>query len=722
MSGMVTHVQKAWNTCCTSLSKTGARTGHRKRLVRFSSVILVLVCCFLLNSCDGIGPLKIGVLLPITGPYELGYVKPLEWAKDNVNAAGGINGRMIQLVYEDLGVKDYQKAAKTLLADDSVVAVIGTDGSESTFRLCPQFIRQKKVLVSPVATSADIFRAFGGEKYIWRTVESDIAQVRTMFLVAARDMHESVSLVTSTDTYGATFFDWFGFFATELGIDAKAIVQYDQSIETCESYMDKALAGNPDILFASPSDPETAICMAKQMQKSGGDTKLLFTDGGTYTSIVDTLGDDAEGLRGIGMSFDPLSGFNYAYYKKFDEAPSAYAANCYDALTLIAYGLQRSGGKGGQALADAMAEVVDARGIETIWDGDGIRQALQMIKKGELPDITGATGPLTYDAQKHTDVTGSTYCLWQVIDGDYVCQEYVYSGSDSDGTTSSALSIFQTLASEEHKLDLSGGQNDYDPPDVTGLWALIISPSTGWSNYRHQSDALAVYSLLKQNGLTDDRIILILADDIAHDSDNPKPGEIYNYSGGPNVYAGAEIDYDPTTLEPQDIFDILSGNAGPGLDDVINASDSENIFFYIVGHGDASGSVFNDTRLTPADLAETLDTMYDSSSYRRMFIEVETCHGGLMGTQIDVPGVILFSGANPWENSFAANYDRDLNVWLSDQFSYAMYETMADTPDISLFDLYESLYLQVNGSHVSVYNYEQFGNLEEIALEEFISP
>lgn len=705
---------------------SSAIKNHKTRwFCTFFSILLVTIS--VLTACDEIDPppilpVRVGVLLPMTGPYALGYDKPLKWAQDNINAAGGINGRRLQLVYEDTGVVDYRKAADRFLADPTIVAVIGTDGSESTFELCPDFIKARKVLISPAATSAHIFRAFGGRRYIWRTVESDIAQMRTMFLVAARDMHKRVALITSTDTYGSTFYEWFGFFATELGMEATAIVEYDQSAEFCEQYMAEALADNPDILFASPSDPATAVCMARYMKAHGGNTELLFTDGATYTSVIDMLGEDAEGLRGIGLSFDPLSGFNYGYYKKFGQQPPPYAANVYDAVMLIAYGLQRSGGRGGRALADAMMEVVDGRGTETIWDADGIREALKLIKKGDMPNISGATGPLTFDSQKYTEVTGSTYMLWQVSGGRFVGREYIYSGSDADATTGSALSIFQTLASDALKQDLEGFISDYDPPDKTGLWALILSPSSGWDDYRHQSDALALYNALRDYGLTDDRIILIINDDVAYHPNNSRPGEIYNEVGGVNLYVDVEVDYNPRYLEPEDIFSILSGRSSDSLPEVIDSIDSDNIYVFIVGHGSRSGIAFNNSILSPQDLGDTIQLMYEEQRYRRMFIVIESCFGGQMGTHIDAPGVFLLSGANPWESSFGANYDPDLQAWLADQFSYAIYRAVTDAPDINLVQLYEYAYLQVNGSHVSAYNYDNFGNISSVYLCEFLKP
>ncbi len=671
--------------------------------------------------------IKIGVILYMSSENSTGsgWQNSLTWAQENIDAAGGINGKNIEFVYADLGKEDAKAAAQRLLDDPSIVAVIGPDSSSIMFNIAPDFIKKKKVLISPAATSADIFRAFAGKKFIWRTVESDIAQMRSLLLTASQKNFHTAALIVSDDSYGATFFDWFGFFTTELSIKPTGIVRYDQSKTSCEDSMVEALLGNPEVLFAAPSDFNTAICMIKYMKKLRGNTKLLFTDGGVINSIPATLGADAENIEGIGLTFDPLSGFGYAYIKKFGIDPFsdyAYAANLYDAVLLIAYGLQRSDGKGGEDLADAMIKVVSGRGEKTIWDADGVRETLTLLQKGEEPDITGATGPLDFDSQKQTDVTSSTYCLWKIIGHQYICQEFIYSGYNKAGTISSDLSIFNTIASQGKKQDLSSTGTVFNPPAKTGLWAIILSTSTDWDNYRHQADALAVYSRLKKNGLTDDKIILMINDDLANNQLNPKPGEIYNSVGGPNLYQNVEVDYNPINLAPQDLYDILSGKSSDYLSKVLKSKESDNILFFIVGHGEANGADFNQSILDPQDFTETLNTMYDNKMYRRMFIEVETCFGGIMGENLNAPGVILFAGANPWENSLADNYSHELDAWLTDKFAYSMVTMMESKPDMSLNELYEKLYLQVNGSHVSVFNNQAFGDLKAINLREFITP
>jgi len=69
------------------------------------------------------------------------------------------------------------------------------------------------------AGSGDIIRAFGKNGYIWQTTQGDAAQVKTILsILKARDA-KKIALLAENSTYGKTFYDWTGFFATEYGIE-----------------------------------------------------------------------------------------------------------------------------------------------------------------------------------------------------------------------------------------------------------------------------------------------------------------------------------------------------------------------------------------------------------------------------------------------------------------------------------------------------------------------
>jgi glycosylphosphatidylinositol transamidase (GPIT) subunit GPI8/ABC-type branched-subunit amino acid transport system substrate-binding protein len=680
------------------------------------------------NSSTSTGsPLRVAVMMPLSGSDYLGYKLPLDWALQNINSVG-IAGKKLELVYLDLAKEDLTEATRRLIEDDSILAVIGPDTSSKVYAVAPAFVQEQKVMITPTATSADIFRAFSQYKYIWRTVEPDISQVRTELTIAARDGAKKVALITSTDEYGSTFFDWFGFFATELGLDITEIVRYSD-IESCSQGMDKILAQNPDVLIAVPTIPEITIEIAQKWKASGNGIRLIFSDAAQSSYLIQTLGKEAEGLEGTSPAADKDSGFLEAFEQYFQTPPTPYAANVYDSLTLVAYGLERSNGVGGIKLADAIIEIVDSRGKKTTWDSEGVAEALKMIHSGKLPDISGATGLLEYDKDLHMDMTSSTYGHWQVENGEFRVLEYISTGDSL--TAINGKSAYQALVTAKGAIGISNGK-DYQPGAKTGLWALIVATSSGWDNYRHQADALAQYRLLRSDGVPDDRIILVLADDIANNQSNIEPGVVRNTIKGEDLYTNVQVDYNLSQITAGKLLAILAGQKSAELPSVIESSSGDDIFVFIVGHGNANGvylglngavPVTNAgvSILRPADLAQTVSSMFAQHQYRRMFIAVESCQGGVMGTELDTPGVLLLSGANAFEDSLSTNYDSLQHIWLADNFAYQLHQIEALTPGISVNDLYKSLYMSMNGSHVSAYA-PAFGSTDNVKIEEFITP
>ncbi len=697
---------------------------------RLSWVVVLLVALRFLSACGPEqGPLRIGVLLHLSGPIDAGWRQPLEWAAENIAEAGGVAGREIVLEYVDTAQEPLLEATRRFLADPSILAVIGPDTSAAVFEAAPLFAEAGKPMVSPSATSASIFRAYAGQPSIWRTIESDIGQVQSMLLLGATARQaRRVALITSTDAYGETFFDWFGFFATELGLEVTGIVRYDESAEDCDSHVQALLSDAPDVLFVVPSASAAAVCAVRAARRVSPDTHLFFSDSVRFPAFIEELGVDAEGLEGTSLAPDPTSGFEIAYRVIYGTPPPAYSASTYDALLLLAYGLERSGGRGGRALTDALVEVVDARGDAVGWDKDGIRQALDAIRAGPLPNVSGAAGPLDFDQNDHVDPISSSYGHWRVEYGDFIEVAFV-----STGDSARASSLAHSFASQSLEQDLGGGDTSgYTPAARTGLWAMIVAFSSGWDNYRHQADALAQYQLLKSHGLGDERIVLILADDLAGSAQNPEPGVVRHVAQGPNLYPNAQIDYKLADVDAVDILDILSGRSSARLSQVINSGPGDDVKLVLVGHGSTQGisvgslSPIFDTKeraiLSPDQLGAAVSRMYDEDRYRRLLIVVESCHAAVMGDQLVSPGALLLAGANRVENSLGTNYEPGQKAWLADQFAFQLQILAADEPQIPLAALYRSLYMHVSGSHVTLVNNRGFGDVLQVGLGDFLVP
>ena len=67
---------------------------------------------------------------------------------------------------------------------------------------------------------------------------------------------------------------------------------------------------------------------------------------------------------------------------------------------------------------------------------------------------------------------------------------------------------------------------------------MLVAGSNGWFNYRHQADVCHAYQIVHAHGVPDDRIIVMMYDDIAYAKENPTPGKIINHPNGTDVYKG----------------------------------------------------------------------------------------------------------------------------------------------------------------------------------------
>lgn len=62
----------------------------------------------------------------------------------------------------------------------------------------------------------------------------------------------------------------------------------------------------------------------------------------------------------------------------------------------------------------------------------------------------------------------------------------------------------------------------------TNNWAVLVCTSRFWFNYRHMANTLSLYRTVKRLGIPDERIILMLADDMACNARNKYPAQVFN--------------------------------------------------------------------------------------------------------------------------------------------------------------------------------------------------
>lgn len=707
----------------SGITPTGpVRSIKRETILRIVLAIIIIaaLASATFTFIHATTPVRIGVLLPLTGDIEI--QEPLEWAQENINRHGGIGTRPLEFVYKDTGRGDTVQLARELLDDESIRIIIGPPTSDDVYLLTPEFARKGKVLISPYTTSGDIIRAFGKTGYFWRTTQGDVAQVNAILTIIKENGARRVALLSENTTYGRTFYDWTGFFATEYGLELTSIQEFEPETAGIPSDVRAALETDPEYLIAA-CGPLDAAEIKKEIDRSGKPVRLILSDAAQTPALLAALGPAAEGITGTSPTADPTTGFSVAYQEKFGHAPADYAAPAYDAVLLAAYTAARQDAVPLESLADSVRAVVYGSGERKGWDAQEVHEALQAIRSGRSITITGASGPLAFDTDYGVDPLVTYYAHTMVEDGAFRTVK-VLSSAKAGSFGTSGESVSRTRASGSF-MDLdSAGPETYVPlVERSGFRAVVVGPSSGWKNYRHQSDALAVYTMLKEIGIPDDHIILLIYDDVPLAPENPLRGDIHNTPKGSNLRPDAVVDYAGSSVTARTFRQVLEGRSSAEVPVVLDSTAGTDVFVYIASHGLPGGVAFSGASepFTAEDFTEVTTTMYQEGKYRRMVFFVDTCFGESVALNTTAKGLLYFTGSAATEPSRGAVYDMDIRQWLSDEFTQSVLSTMRANPDITFRDLYIAVYEKVTGSHVRMLNTENFGNID-LSVREFLRP
>src|SRR5579871_243321 len=153
---------------------------NRRRLLA-GSAVLAGASLLPARSFAQAAPIRIGTLTPLTGaggPYGPSMVKAVNAVVDEVNAAGGVLGRKIEIVSEDdqTNPEAGVRAARKLIDVDKVSAILGTWASAVTTAVAPLCWESKTVLCT--TSGADSITQLPHQGYVFRTQPNTTLQGR----------------------------------------------------------------------------------------------------------------------------------------------------------------------------------------------------------------------------------------------------------------------------------------------------------------------------------------------------------------------------------------------------------------------------------------------------------------------------------------------------------------------------------------------------------------
>jgi legumain len=244
-------------------------------------------------------------------------------------------------------------------------------------------------------------------------------------------------------------------------------------------------------------------------------------------------------------------------------------------------------------------------------------------------------------------------------------------------------------------------------------WALLVAGSNGYDNYRHQADICHAYHVVRSHGIPDERIIVMMYDDIANSTENPFPGNIINRPDGPNVYPGVLKDYTGDDVTPEVFLKVLTGDS-KGIKTllgregkVIKSGPDDRIFVNFADHGGPGILAFPNDDLQAKDLIQAIKSMHENKQYKQMVFYVEACESGSMFAHLLASNINVFAttAANPDESSYACYYDEKRETYLGDVYS-VMWMEDSDKEDLSSETLqgqFKIVREETNTSHVMEY-------------------
>lgn len=244
----------------------------------------------------------------------------------------------------------------------------------------------------------------------------------------------------------------------------------------------------------------------------------------------------------------------------------------------------------------------------------------------------------------------------------------------------------------------------------TNNWAVLVSSSRYWFNYRHMANALGMYRTVKRLGIPDSNIILMLADDVSCNPRNKFPASVYAQPGrhldlyGDNI----EVDYRGYEVTVENFIRVLTGRMEPSVprSKRLLTDDRSNIFVYMTGHGGNEFLKFQDNEeISAFDIADAFEQMYQKKRYNEILFMVDTCQANTLYSKLYSPNILATGSSEKGQNSYSHSSDNDIGVAVIDAFTHYILEFMEGinkTSQMSMHDLIKSWDVSKIGSNPGV--------------------
>ena len=377
------------------------------------------------NESDG--EFKIGGLLAETG--DLGDILGAPQAAgaglavDDINAAGGVNGKPLVYDPKDSGDADPDLATPAVAEhlEAGVDAILGASASQISSNQIEAIIGECTIMFSP-SNTGPAFTVYEDNDLYFRTAAADILQGRVLAQLAIEDGAENGVVMWRQDPYGQGLNDFITSGFEDAGGTIEESIPYDPEAGEFDSEVDKVVTADPDALFLVGFDESSAILTSLiEAGYTPAEKKIYFVEGNMAASVGDAFTEPGAlvGIKGTIPGARVADDFRTALLAK-DPALNTftYGPETYDAVTILALAAQAAGTDESAAVAKEINGVT-RDGTECT----DFKSCKDLIDAGEDIDYNGKSGPV--DFAKPGEPTAANYGIYTWTEDNKVDAENV---------------------------------------------------------------------------------------------------------------------------------------------------------------------------------------------------------------------------------------------------------------------------------------------------------
>ena len=325
----------------------------------------------------------LGGLAPLTGDvsvYGIAVNNGVQIAVDEVNAAGGIDGKEVKyVVYDERGdAAEAVNAYNRLVQNDGAVAIVG----DVTTNPCMAVFQQSQNDGIPIITASgtgDVLTTYGDNLFRACFMDSFQGGLMASYAYERLGARSAAVLFDNSDDYSVGLKDAFVAQAAEDGLEVVAVESFTDGDVDFRAQLTNIAANDIDILYL-PIYYENLALIAPQAREVGITATIVGGDG--YDGVLSVIEEsNLSSLEGCFYSCHAyidenseggLADFVKKYEDLYGETPNMFAALGYDAAMLMMNAIDAADSTDSQALIDAMyARDYDGIPGHITFDEDG---------------------------------------------------------------------------------------------------------------------------------------------------------------------------------------------------------------------------------------------------------------------------------------------------------------------------------------------------------------